>query len=363
MPDAIDITAFASPATPFYQTILDNMVTAAILLDDQLDIIYSNSAADSLLAACDNHVIPRSLERLFGHHPAALQGFRHLLKTGHPFTQREFHLAGAHLTVDYTVNPIFFSQQPMMLLLEIVQLDRALRMSREEMLISTHMATRMLIKGVAHEVKNPLGGIRGAAQLLARQLDNADLRDYTDVIITETDRLHALVDRMLHPHQPPQIRRCNIHHILEHVLQIIHAEYTPAIRITRDYDVSLPEFNGDADQLIQAFLNIIGNAAQALQENPHQQQPCIQLQTRVLRKLMIGGKHHRLATCVRVQDNGPGIPEHLLSSIFLPMISGRPTGTGLGLSIAQAILNQHHGLIEFESIPGKTEFFIFIPLE
>jgi two-component system nitrogen regulation sensor histidine kinase GlnL len=363
MPNAIDFAAPASPPPSFYQSILDNMATAAILLDGQLNIVYSNSAADSLLAACDNHVIPRSLERLFGNNPNALQGFRHLLQTGHPFTQREFHLSGAHLTVDYTVNPIFFAPQQMMLLLEIVLLDRALRMSREEMLISTHMATRMLIKSVAHEVKNPLGGIRGAAQLLARQLEQGNLRDYTDVIIAETDRLHALVDRMLHPHQPPQIRRCNIHHILEHVLQIIQAEYTPAIRIVRDYDVSLPEFNGDSDQLIQAFLNIIGNAAQALQENPNQHHPCIQLQTRVLRKLMIGGKHHRLATCVRVQDNGPGIPDHLFSSIFLPMISGRPTGTGLGLSIAQAILNQHHGSIEFESHPGKTEFFIFIPLE
>lgn len=363
MLDAIDITTFASNSANLHQAILDNMATAAILLDDQLDIIYSNSAAESLLAACGNHVIPRSLERLFGHNSTALQGFRNLLKTGHPFTQREFHLEGAHLTVDYTVNPIFFAPQQMMILLEIVLLDRALRMSREEMLISTHMATRMLIKGVAHEVKNPLGGIRGAAQLLARQLEQAQLRDYTDVIIAETDRLRALVDRMLHPHQPPKIRRCNIHRIVEHVLQIVQAQYTPTIRISRDYDVSLPEFNGDADQLIQAFLNIIGNAAQALQENPTQQQPCIALQTRVLRKLMIGGKYHRLATCVRVQDNGPGIPDHLLSSIFLPMISGRPTGTGLGLSIAQAILNQHDGLIEFESHPGKTEFFIFIPLE
>jgi two-component system nitrogen regulation sensor histidine kinase GlnL len=367
MSEVIDVAVFSTRSPAFHQAILDNMTTAAILLDAKLDIIYSNSAAEGLLAACDNRVIPRSLERLFGHDPQALQGFRDLLATAHPYTRRAFHLPGAHLTVDYSVNPIFLDQQPMMLLLEIVQLDHALRMSREEALISTHLATRTLIKGVAHEVKNPLGGIRGAAQLLARQLDQdhskAHLRDYTDVIIAETDRLRALVDRMLHPHQPPQLRRCNIHHILEHVAQIIQAEYKPAILLARDYDVSLPEFNGDADQLIQAFLNIVGNAAQALQENAQQIHPCITLQTRVLRKLVIGGHHHRLAICIRIVDNGPGIPESLISTIFLPMISGRPSGTGLGLSIAQTILSQHHGLIECESTPGKTEFFIFIPLD
>jgi two-component system nitrogen regulation sensor histidine kinase GlnL len=266
-------------------------------------------------------------------------------------------------TVDYTVTPLMEAGSAPSLLMEIRPLDRLMRISREDGIINAHQATRALVRGVAHEVKNPLGGIRGAAQLLARELPDESLREYTDIIIDEVDRLRNLVDRMLGPRKLPQHSMVNIHEILERVRTIMLADVSSAAQLDRDYDPSLPELWADKDQLIQAVLNVAKNARQALDENPGQEEPRIIMRTRALRQFTIGHVRHRLVILVEIEDNGPGVDKELQETLFFPMVSGRAHGTGLGLSISQSIVNQHHGLIECESQPGKTIFRLLLPLE
>lgn len=247
------------------------------------------------------------------------------------------------------------------LILELHPVDRILRINREEGLISSQQNTQALIRGLAHEIKNPLGGLRGAAQLLARELPDPALEEYTRVIIGESDRLRDLVDRMLGSHRQPQFSQLNIHEILEHVRTLLSAEAGPGILFLRDYDPSLPDLRGDRSQLIQAIINIARNAMQATEDNAGDR--VISLRTRVQRQFTIGANRYRLVCRVDIGDNGSGIPPELLYSIFIPMVSGRPQGTGLGLAISQSIINQHHGLIECSSEPGRTEFTLYIPLE
>ncbi len=245
-----------------------------------------------------------------------------------------------------------------MIMLELSQLDRHLRIAREEKLLSEQNATRNIIRGMAHEIKNPLGGIRGSAQLLERELPSDDLKEYTSIIIGETDRLQTLVDRMLGPKSLPKKQPVNIHQVLEHVRQLVQAEEAAEhVYFNLDYDPSLPELMADGDLLIQAFLNIIRNAIAALEGNGE-----ITIRTRPQRHFTIGHQHHRLVLQVDIIDNGPGIPDKLQEQIFFPMVTGRADGTGLGLSIAQSLVNQHDGLIEMKSRPGKTRFTIFLPL-
>jgi two-component system nitrogen regulation sensor histidine kinase GlnL len=265
-------------------------------------------------------------------------------------------------TADYTVTPVTDGRLRT-LLVEVRPLDRLLRISREDGLLSDHQATRALIRGVAHEVKNPLGGIRGAAQLLARELTDPDLKDYTNVVIAEADRLRNLVDRMLGPRAIPQLKPTNIHEVLERVRSIVEVETKGTVKLVRDYDPSLPDLNADADQLIQATLNIVRNSLQALNENRDQKHPTITLRTRPLRQFTIGTIRYRLTMLVEIEDNGPGIDKELIETIFYPMVSGRAKGTGLGLSISQSIISQHHGLIECDSKPGKTIFRLLLPYE
>jgi two-component system nitrogen regulation sensor histidine kinase GlnL len=220
------------------------------------------------------------------------------------------------------------------------------------------------LRGLSHEIKNPLGGIRGAAQLLASELPNSQLQDYTNVIIEEADRLVNLVDRLTGPYKKPVIRNLNIHEVLERVRNLIEAETQGAIRIIRDYDPSLPEISGDLEQLIQAVLNIVRNAMQALTENPRQKEPPqIILRTRAVTHATIATEPHKLIARIEVIDNGPGIPAGIIENIFYPLISGRAEGTGLGLSIAQSIIKNHAGLIECESQEGRTRFILSIPIQ
>jgi two-component system nitrogen regulation sensor histidine kinase GlnL len=248
------------------------------------------------------------------------------------------------------------------LIIEIQPIDRLLRISREEMLTTSHETTRNLVRGMAHEIKNPLGGIRGAAQLLARELPNTGLTEYTNIIIDEADRLRNLVDRMLGPNQLPKWQSLNIHEAIERVGNIIKAESSDAIKIVRDYDPSIPAMQGDKEMLIQALLNIVRNAMQALVE-ANVLNGVIQLRTRVHRQYTIGRKHHSLVCRIDIIDNGPGIASDMIENIFYPMISGRAEGTGLGLTISQHLIHQHHGLIECQSEPGKTRFSLYLPME
>ncbi len=248
-------------------------------------------------------------------------------------------------------------------IVELLPLEQQTRQEREERLMDQAQANKELIRNLAHEIKNPLGGIRGAAQLLQMDLESKDLIEYTQVIIHEADRLQLLVDRLLAPHRSPHVvGDVNIHEVCERVRSLILAEFPKGLRVVRDYDTSIPEFRGDREQLIQALLNIAHNAAQALADRISTQDAQIILRTRVGRQLTFGKQRYRLALELHVIDNGPGVPDSIKDRIFYPLVSGRDGGSGLGLTLAQTFVQQHHGLIECESVPGQTDFKILIPL-
>ncbi|MFO7530455.1 MAG: nitrogen regulation protein NR(II) [Marinobacter sp.] len=360
--------AFAFAKNDGYKIILDSLTTAVLVLEDDLKIRYLNPAAESLFETSLTRSHGHRFSEILAASEDALKTLYAALKNGQSYTRREAEFvltSGARLTVDYSVTPI--SLAPTELLIEIQPRDRLLRISREEDLISQQETSRILVRGMAHEIKNPLGGIRGAAQLLDRELNDEDQREYTRVIIDEADRLRSLVDRMLGPNKALKFAPTNIHEVLERVRTLLEAESKGRVTFLRDYDPSLPELWADKEQLIQAFLNIARNAMEAAFENQtgasDKEPPTIMFRTRALRQFTIGHKRYRLACRVDVIDNGPGIPPDLLQNIFYPMISGRASGTGLGLSITQSIIGQHHGLVECESEPGKTDFIIFLPLE
>lgn len=342
--------------------ILDNLSTAVLLFDHELRLRYINTAGEQLLAVSAKAVLGESASELVPCPTDAVESrLRDALITRQPFTEREIEVKRPDqqlIRANCTVLPLHPSEHPYNLLMEMQQIDRQLRIAREEYLISQHHATQALLRGLAHEIKNPLGGLRGAAQLLERELPNTGLREYTRIIIDEADRLQTLLNRMLGPNQRPQRRPVNIHHVVEHVRGLIEAEFPGGPRVLRDYDPSIPSLEGDADRLIQALLNIARNAAHAAGQDG-----CVTLRTRVLRQFTIGSVRHRLVLGVDIEDNGPGIPEELMDRIFFPMVSGRSGGTGLGLAIAQELVNQHQGLIECESDPGCTTFFVYLPLE
>jgi len=242
-------------------------------------------------------------------------------------------------------------------------LEQQARQDREERLIDQAQATKELIRNLAHEIKNPLGGIRGAAQLLQMEVDNKDLVEYAQVIIHEADRLQTLVDRLLAPHRRPHVvGDVNIHEVCERVRALILAEFPKGLTVVRDYDTSIPEFRGDREQLIQAVLNIAHNACHALGERRAQGDACITFRTRIARQVTFGKQRYRLALELHVMDNGPGVPDSIKDRIFFPLVSGRDGGSGLGLTLAQTFVQQHHGLIECDSEPGRTDFKILIPL-
>ncbi len=257
-----------------------------------------------------------------------------------------------------TVSPV--DTRGATLLLEFRHIDQQLKIAREERLKEQQQANRELIRSLAHEIKNPLGGIRGAAQLLERELEEPQLIEYTQVIIGEADRLRSLVNRLLTPHRVPTFRRTNIHELLVQVKGVVQAEF-PQVAIVSDFDTSLPEFDADPEQLTQAILNIVRNAAQAVAGTTAG--PEIRLTTRVARGVTLSRRRHRLALALSIADNGPGIPEALRDRIFYPLVSGREGGSGLGLTIAQTFVAQHNGTIECESVPGRTVFTILLPLE
>jgi two-component system nitrogen regulation sensor histidine kinase GlnL len=246
---------------------------------------------------------------------------------------------------------------------ELVVIEQQARQDREERTLGQAQATKELIRNLAHEIKNPLGGIRGAAQLLAMEINSRELDEYTNVIIHEADRLQALVDRLLAPHRKPHVvSDVNVHEVCERVRSLILAEFPRGLTVHRDYDISIPDFRGDREQLIQAVLNIAHNAAQALTERIAAGDALLVLRTRVARQVTIGKHRFRLALELHIEDNGPGVPEDIRDRIFYPLVSGREGGSGLGLTLAQTFVQQHQGTIECDSVPGRTVFRILIPL-
>ncbi len=346
-------------AESLHTDILNSLKTAILLIEPDLSVSYLNVSAETLLDSSGNKVLGEAISTLFSEQDGLIEGLNH----NNAFTKREARLnlpGGRQITVDCAVSPTERGQMVM----ELQPLDRLLRINREEGLITSQQNTQALIRGLAHEIKNPLGGLRGAAQLLANELPSPELTDYTNIIIEEADRLGNLVDRMLGSNKLLNLQPVNIHEVLERVKALIIAETSGKIIIQRDYDPSIPELEGDKEQLIQATLNIVRNAMQALQHGGASEQPAtITLKTRSMRQLTIGTVLHRLVCQVDIIDNGPGIQDDMLSKIFLPMVSGRAEGTGLGLAISQSIINHHKGLIECTSEPGNTVFSLYIPLE
>lgn len=340
-----------------YQAVTENLNTAVFTFDRRLHLTYINPAGEMLLAISARQARGMRGSDLFQQATAFMASLKRALSTRHPFSERELPLRlldDTPITVDCMVTPLSEER----LLVEMLRVDRQLRIARDENRLSHYQANQMMLRGLAHEINNPLGGLRGAAQLLERKLNDASLQEYTRVIIGEADRLRALLSRMLAPTALPQRRLVNIHEVLERVRSLVLAETPDGITLARDYDPSIPEFMADSDQLIQAVLNIVRNAAQALEGKGK-----ITLRTRAHRQFTIGQKCHKLVIGVEISDDGPGIPEDLIENIFYPLVTGRADGSGLGLSIAQSLINQHGGMIECASRPGRTTFTLWLPID
>ena len=342
------------------ENILDTLNSGIILLDENLLIKGLNIAAENILGISQRRAYDQSLLRLVNDEPEMRDILTRVLDTGnHYANEMQLSLIEANSNekiIDCRVSPILIDDA--CLLVEITDVTRRSKISRENALIIQHGAGRQMIRQLAHEIKNPLGGIRGAAQLLERQLKNDDLREYTDVVINETDRLAALVDTLLGPGGPSNKKPVNIHELIEYVIKIINAENQKSLLIKRDYDPGLPYIDLDRDQLVQALLNLIKNALIALDG-----QGTLTLRTSTLTNFTIGDTRYRVIVSIEIEDDGPGIPIDMQDSIFYPLVTNRPEGTGLGLPVAQELLSRHKGLIEFESRPGRTVFFVRIPLD
>lgn len=349
-----------------HKRLLDFLKTGVVLLDSNLRLLYLNMAAEALLEISNKKAYQLFIGDIIVNAEKDIGEMQTALVKKSSFTKRKAELEvfnNKTLFVDYTLNP-FEIDGELQALLELNSLEHTQRISREESLHSAHATTRELVRGLAHEIKNPLGGIRGAAQLLAQEIATGELIDYTNVIIEEADRLHNLVDRLVGSRKPLELKEINIHEVLERVRNLVSAEISGnGIKLDYDYDPSIPSIIADAEQLIQAMLNIVRNAMQSLSSPDIEHELGeIMLRSRVLRNVTIGTKFHRLAASIEVIDNGPGVPADMLDTIFYPMISGRADGTGLGLPISHGIINQHSGMIECESKPGATKFTVVIPI-
>ena len=341
--------------------LLDALSTGIVMLDAHLCPVYANVAAQDLLAFS----LKMARGRPFGDFLHDANGLGRLLKraleTGESITDREVAVrpAGAPRemrTLDVTITP-FSGLTGTQLLLELADTTQRQRVSRENDLMARLDGSRLMVRQLAHEIKNPLGGLRGAAQLLERELPAPALKEYTQLIIGEADRLTALVDSMSGPMRAPSKTSLNVHEICEHVYNLLRAESPAGISIERDYDPSLPNAMLDRHQMIQALLNVARNALQAQGDLGR-----ITLRTRVRTNVSIGSVPHRLVASVQIEDNGPGVPPHLRSSIFYPLVTGRANGTGLGLAVAQELTTRNGGIIEFESETGRTVFTMLLPL-
>lgn len=348
-----------------YQQILDGLSTAVMLFNQDLELSLINPAGEMLFQSSYKHLRGTHLATLFPSIQDLASRAEEAFSSNQAFAEREIVIhtpMSGEITVDCMVTPLLEGthlegNNASSLLLELNRVDRNLRISREETQLTQSNAIRALIRGMAHEIKNPLGGLRGAAQLLERELETPALKEYTHIIIGEADRLRNLVNRLLGPNTMPQKQWLNIHEVVERVRQIVAADKPPGVIIHKDYDPSIPDLFIDKDQLIQALLNIMGNAAQALGNSGE-----ITLMTRTVRQFTIGAIRHKLACQVCVIDNGPGIPGDIQESIFFPMVTTRAEGSGLGLPIAQSLVQQHGGLIDCISKPGRTVFRISIPI-
>jgi two-component system nitrogen regulation sensor histidine kinase GlnL len=342
---------------------LDCLSTGVIILDGDNCILYVNPAGETLLGVSGALLVGNLADQALGGSLELLNAVQTSRNAQETVIEYELEVTvNGHppIRIGCSISPL--EQPPQAVLIEMRAADPHLRIARLEQSRLQQEANRELLRNLAHEIKNPLGGIRGAAQLLEHELPRESLREYTQVIIKESDRLQSLMERLLTPHRTPRFGAVNIHEVLERVRSLVLAE-TPSVTLHRDYDLSLPEIRADAEQLIQATLNIARNAVQAMQGNGHGHgQGEIILKTRVARQLTLESRRHRLGMRIDIIDNGPGIPDEIRDQIFYPLVSGREGGSGLGLAVSQTLVAQNHGTIDCESQPGHTAFSIFLPI-
>ncbi|RZK99567.1 MAG: PAS domain-containing protein [Rubrivivax sp.] len=346
--------------------VFDYLATMVAVVEPDGQCLFANAAFEEVLGLSRRSVLRESIFDWF-EAPMLLQDIvgavaRNEYATSRIEAQLKRH---PHVFVDSLPVQVIVTrlEHADLVLIELVEVEQQTRQEREERALDQAQANKELIRNLAHEIKNPLGGIRGSAQLLQMELESKSLTEYTQVIIHEADRLQALVDRLLAPHRRPHlVGDVNVHEVCERVRSLILAEFPKGLKVWRDYDTSLPEFRGDREQLIQAVLNIAHNAAQALSDRIQAGDAILTLRTRVARRLTINRQLHRLALVLHIEDNGPGIPESIRDRIFYPLVSGRDGGSGLGLTLAQTFVQQHQGTIECESEPGRTVFKLLIPL-
>jgi two-component system nitrogen regulation sensor histidine kinase GlnL len=357
----------AATAASFFPTLLDQMPNAIVVFEaENQQLVYVNPAAETALDLSRKSLEGQSVHDLFGDN-RALNSMISDIKQGRVMAQRQemvLHSLPGSIHQDSMPAHVVIGalEDHALIMMEWFPIDQQLRSERDERVTQQVEANKQLMRNLAHEIKNPLGGIRGAAQLLEFELSEKGLREYTQVIIKESDRLQTLVDRLLAPHRKAHvIEAFNVHEALERVRSLVLAEFPKGLRIIRNYDTSLPDIMGDREQLIQAVLNIVHNAAQALSEEISQGAAQIELKTRVARSVTIAKKRYKLAMDLHVIDNGPGIPREIIDRIFFPLVSGREGGSGLGLTLAQTFVQQHQGYIACDSRPGRTDFHIQIP--
>jgi two-component system nitrogen regulation sensor histidine kinase GlnL len=348
--------------TPAAQEILDALSTGVLLLDSELRVLDANLAAENLLGMSAHHARGRLLRELLRAPEELWQVLNRAAINAESCSQREVTLQAASAAeervTDVSVSPLDPARPTGRLLVELSDATQRQRISRETALLAQLGGSRLMVRQLAHEIKNPLGGLRGAAQLLERQLRDAAMREYTEVIISEADRLAALVDSMLGPGRAPRRESLNIHELCEHVYHLMRSEAHSSVLIERDYDPSLPSADLDRHLIIQAMLNLGRNALQAVGSRGR-----ILLRTRALTNQSIGSARHRLVASIQLEDDGPGVPAQIRETLFYPLVTGRQEGTGLGLAVAQDLVIRHGGLIEFESAPGHTVFTILLPIE
>ena len=348
---------------PSSYTGLEHLATTVMLLNKSHQVIYANPSAEILFALSATQIHNSHISEVFLHCEILQMAIDNAVKNDSPYREHEFAITTVRqqsFAVTCTVTPVDIGEAT--LLLEFQQMDQQLRIAREERMLIQQQANSELLRNLAHEIRNPLGGLRGAAQLLEHELPNPSLREYTQVIIKEADRLQSLMDRLLVPHRVPKYEPTNIHEVLERVRSLLLAESPNNIKVRRDYDTSLPELIGDREKLIQTVLNIARNAVQAMQSGGTLNAEVV-LRTRAERQVTLARKRYRVAIKLQISDNGPGIPVDIRDKIFYPLVSGREGGSGLGLALAQTFVTQHHGMIDCESQPGNTTFTILLPVE
>ncbi|GAA0859640.1 nitrogen regulation protein NR(II) [Aliiglaciecola litoralis] len=339
------------------------MATAVLVVDQKLSIRYANLAAQSMLEQSDNQLLGSPISQFVTQSSLEPTHLKNALLKNEGFSDSEVLFAfsdNRHVLGDLTVTNFIFNEMPA-LLIEIKVIDQQKRISQESQQWAQQQAARELIRGLAHEIKNPLGGVRGAAQLLQKQLPDPELSEFTQIIIEQSDRLTKLVDRLLGPNALPNFQWLNIHRVLEKICALVEFDHSHNISIGRDYDPSIPDMRMDQDMLQQAVLNIVRNSVQVLENQNYPGK--INIKTRIKRQLTIHGVKHPLVVQVKIIDNGPGIPVELKDTLFYPMVTSKANGTGLGLSIAQTLVDHHKGKIDVESWAGHTEFKIYLPID